>query len=285
MSFLPWRCPSALVVAFVLSASAASAQTEWEATFPAGAGELGSAAFAVGDGRHFVAVALSEAQADGGHLSSGGRVLPADIFVDPVSRLVIFRVTGAPDRALPLAPSAARIVGTVLQVKGGASGKAVSWVKQINGKMLPLSLLKIEYTGAVPRPGTPLEDPSGAIVAVAHQTIGGKSGYALPVDVVKRVLEDIQREGKVCRGWIGLNLLPEAAIPQVTRVQVGSPSASAGVKAGDVLLEIGSRHLTDYADAVNAFYYLRPGVPSPVRLKRGEEEISISVTPEERPAN
>lgn len=280
-----WRCLPALVVAFFLTAQAAPAQTEWEATFPGAAGDLASTAFAVGDGRHFVAVALSEAQAEGGRLSSGGRVLPAETFVDPVSRLVIFRVTGAPDRALPLATTASRIVGAVLQVKGGGQGKAISWVKQINGKMLPLSLLKMEYTGAVPRPGTPLEDPSGAIVAVAHQPMGGKSGYALPVDVVKRVLDDVQKEGKVSRGWIGLNLRPEAAVPQVTKVQAGSPSATAGVKAGDVLLEIGTRRLSDYADAVNAFYYLRPGVAAPVRLKRGDEEISLSLTPVERAGN
>jgi len=48
------------------------------------------------------------------------------------------------------------------------------------------------------------------------------------------------------------------------------------------LLEVGNRRLSDYADAVNAFYYLRPGVTTPVRVKRSAQEISINVTPVEK---
>jgi S1-C subfamily serine protease len=99
---------------------------------------------------------------------------------------------------------------------------------------------------------------------------------------VKRVLEDIQRGGRMARGWIGLHLQPEAAVPRITQVQAGSPSALAGVKAGDVLLEIGSRRLSDYADAVNAFYFLRPGVATSVRVKRGDQEMVLPVRPVER---
>jgi S1-C subfamily serine protease len=86
----------------------------------------------------------------------------------------------------------------------------------------------------------------------------------------------------MARGWIGLHLQPEAAVPRITQVQAGSPSALAGVKAGDVLLEIGSRRLSDYADAVNAFYFLRPGVATSVRVKRGDQEMVLPVRPVER---
>jgi hypothetical protein len=251
------------------------------ATFPGPAGEVQSAAFAVGDGRHYVAVALSGVQADGGKLRSAGRVLPAELFVDPVSRIVIFRVTGPPGLAYPLGKFRSP-VGTEFKARGGSPGKTAGWVKQINGKMLPLSLLKVDYGEAAPPAGTPLLDSAGAVVAIAHQTTAPKTGYAIPAEVVKRVLEDVQNGGKVARGWIGLKLLPQSATPQVTRVQDGSPSAQAGIQAGDVLLEVEARPLADYADAVNAFYFLRPGVPSALRVKRGEKEISVSVTPVER---
>jgi S1-C subfamily serine protease len=51
---------------------------------------------------------------------------------------------------------------------------------------------------------------------------------------------------------------------------------------GEVLLEVGSRRLVDYADAVNAFYFLRPGVVTAVRLRRGKQEFGVSLTPVER---
>jgi S1-C subfamily serine protease len=276
-----WRCLPALVAVFCISAAADAVESSCAATFPGPAGEVQSAAFAIGDGRHYLAVALSGVQADGGKLRSDGRVLPAELFVDPVSRLVIFRVEGPPGRALALGRS--RIsAGMELKARGGSTGRTTGWVKQINGKMLPLSLLKVEYGGAAPPAGTPLLNSAGVVVAIAHQNTAPRAGYAIPAEVAKRVLEDVQGDGKVSRGWIGLKLLPQSATPQVTQVQDGSPSAQAGIQAGDVLLEVGTRQLADYADAVNAFYFLRPGVPSALRVKRGEKEISVSVTPVER---
>ncbi|MCW1924128.1 S1C family serine protease [Luteolibacter arcticus] len=258
------------------------AEVAWSAVFPAGEGEVPSTALVVGDGRHVIAVALSGAKAEGGRLFSDERLLPAEVILDPVSRLVVFRLSGPPGRALPLMADATLSAGAVVKTAGGIQGKSAGWVKHIEGKILPLALLKIEYSGKVPRPGTPLMDLSGNVVAVAHQPTGPQSGYAIPAEVVKRVLDDVQRGGHVSRGWIGLYLRPDAKVPQVTRVQAGSPSALAGVKTGDVLLQVGSRPLVEYADAVNAFFFLRPGVATPVKLKRGDQELLLSLTPVER---
>lgn len=269
------------VAIWCMAAVADAAEAICAASFPGAAGEVQAVAFGVGDGRHYVSVALPEVQADGGKLRSAGRVLPAEVFVDPVSRLVVFRVEGPPGQALPLATKAAG-VGAKLQLLNGGAAQANGWIKQINGKMLPLSLLKVDYTNSAPPTGSPLLDGDGAVVAVAFQSSTAKSGYAIPAEVVKRVVEDVQGSGKVSRGWIGVKLLPQSPTPQVTGVQNGSPSAKAGIQAGDVLLSVGTRPLSDYADAVNAFYFLRPGVPSPLKVKRGEKEISVSVTPEEK---
>ncbi|WP_035612455.1 S1C family serine protease, partial [Haloferula sp. BvORR071] len=192
------------------------------------------------------------------------------------------RVSGPPGQVLPLAAKVSVEASSQLQVMSGGSGRASGWLKQVNGKMLPLSLLKIDYTGNVPPTGTPLLDGTGAVVAIAFQAAGPKAGYAIPADVVKRVVEDVQGSGKVSRGWIGLKLLPQTVTPEVRGVQEGSPSDRAGIQTGDVLLSVGTRPLADYADAVNAFYFLRPGVPSPVKLKRDGKEISVSLTPVER---
>jgi S1-C subfamily serine protease len=230
-------------------------------------------------------VALSGAKAEGGQLFSDKRLLPSEVILDPVSRLVVFRLSGPPGRALPLMTETPLSVGSAVKTAGGIEGKSAGWVKHIDGKILPLALLKIDYSNKVPRPGTPLMDSSGNVVAVAHQTAGAQSGYALPAEVVKRVLDDVQRGGHVRRGWIGLYLRPDAKAPQVTRVHEGSPSALAGVKTGDVLLQVGPRRLGEYADAVNAFFFLRPGVATPVTLKRGDQELVISLTPVERRAD
>jgi serine protease Do len=241
-----------------------------------------SGAFVVGDGRHVMAVALSGARAERGQLLADKRLLPAEVILDPVSRLVVFRLSGPPGRAMPLMTNISLPTGAVVKTAGGIEGKCAGWVKHVDGKILPLALLKIDYTTKVPKPGTPLMDVTGNVVAVAHQPTGGQSGYAIPSEVVKHVLDDVQRGGHVSRGWIGLSLRPDAKAPQVTRVHEGSPSALAGVKAGDVLLQVGPRRLSEYADAVNAFFFLRPGVATSMILKRGDQEVVLSLTPVER---
>jgi len=276
MFFLSWRCCAARFVIFLLASAVGSAEPGWRAVFPGADGE--SAAFAVGDGRHLVAVAFAGAAAEAGRLSLDGRELPAEVFVDPVSRLVVFRLSGPPGKALRLLSAAPGGQGAVVRAAGG-SGTIREWVKRVDGKILPLALLRVDYISGAPLPGTPLTDASGAVLAVAHQITGAKTGYAVPVEVVREVLAGVQSGGRISRGWIGLRLNPEAELPQVTLVQAGSPSATAGVRPGDVLLEVGGRRLADYADAVNAFYFLRPGVASLLRIRRDGQDLSLSVTP------
>lgn len=281
MKFFSRRCFPALFSMGLSVAGLAGDAGRWSASFPGSDGGSDSVAFAVADGRHFVAVAVSGLEASEGRLKLGGRELPAEVFVDPVSRLVVFRMTGPPAKALPL--MAASATGAAVRFGGGAgSGKVTGVVKQIDGKILPLCLLKIGYDREVPVPGTPLTDVAGAVIGVAHQTTGPLEGYALPVEVVRRVLEDVQAAGKVSRGWIGLKLKPTATAPVVTGIQENSPSARSGVLAGDLLLQVGTRLIGDYADAVNAFYFLRPGAATPLRVRRGGQEMLLSVTPVER---
>jgi hypothetical protein len=254
----------------------------WTATFHDKERQAKSAVFAVADGRHLVAVASSGMDAAGGQLKLSGRVLPAEVFVDPVSRLVVFRIAGAPAQALPLLAAAPGAAG--MEFRHGAAGRGTitGWCKRIGDKILPLFLLTVEYAGEAPPPGTALVNEAGAVMAVAHETTGPKAGYALPVEVVRHVLEGVQGSGRVTKGWIGIRLQPAAAAPRVTGVDAGSPSARAGVRAGDLLLQVDSRRLGEYADAVNAFYFLRPGTPALLRIQRGGEQLTLSVTPAER---
>ena len=283
MMFLSWRCLPALVATSLLAAAAADDDASWSATFPTSGDGSDSAAFAVGDGRHLIAVALSGVDAGKGRLKLEGRELPAEVFVDPVSRLVVFRMSGPPGRAMPLLGTAPTASGTILRCGiSGKGGRITGVIKQIEGKILPLCLLKVEYDGEVPIPGTPLINGNGVVIAVAHQATGPREGFALPVEVVKRVLDGVQGGGRVTRGWIGLKLQPAASAPQVTGVQAGSPSAKSGLVPGDVLLQVGTRRVLDYADAVNAFYFLQPGVATPFRIKRGNQQITLSLLPVER---
>jgi S1-C subfamily serine protease len=175
--------------------------------------------------------------------------------------------------------------GTLHAVVDGKSVKcqASGWVKQVGGKVLPLALLQVNFDAAVPPPGTPLMDAGNRVAAVVFQSVGGRTCYAIPAEAVHRVRRDISESGGLKRGWLGLALDPASRIPRVLRVLPDSPASKAGVLTGDVLSGVGSRPVTEYADAVNAFFYLVPGEAVQVRLMRASQAYEMSLTPAGQP--
>ncbi|MCU0777347.1 MAG: S1C family serine protease [Akkermansiaceae bacterium] len=203
---------------------------------------------------------------------------------DPTSRLGFLRV----GQNAGLAPvewlaDSSNLVGASLRAT--VDGKAVQcevkgWVKKVGGKVLPLALLQVNFEGPVPPPGTPLMDSRNRVAALFFQGSGGNgSGYAIPVEAVHRIRRDIMQGGEPVRGWLGLTLSSESQTARVVRVLTDSPAALAGVMPGDILLAVGSRPVADYADVANAFFYLSPGEPTRLRLKRGTQTVDLAVTP------
>jgi hypothetical protein len=232
-----------------------------------------------------VAVVMPGANAMVPKLRVGSREVTVDQVVhDPVSRLGLIRVAAG---ILPQSPgwlqSADSCMGTRLQASapsGVIPCVATGWVKQVGGKILPLALMRVSFDRAVPPSGTPLLDSSGRVAGIVFQAEGSSNnGYAIPAEAVHRVSEDLCRDGRVVRGWLGLSLLAGNQMPKVERVLPGSPAKTGGILPGDVLQAVGSRAIGDYADAVNAFFYLIPGRVVKVKVLRGVEQLEFNLTP------
>jgi len=259
----------------------------WQVTHPPAANGKAAESTAVpvnGDSL-LVTVVMPGADATNPTVRMGSRAVPVQVVgFDPVSRLFFFKVEG------PVAPKpiewlddATGSTGSSLQAMapdGPLKCRSTGWVKQVGGKILPLALLGVNFDRAVPPPGTPLLDPQGRVAAIVFQNTGtGTTGYAIPAEAVHRVRRDVCNGGRLIRGWLGLSLRAETQSPQVVRVLPQSPAAAAGVRPADVLLSVGSRQISDYADAANAFFYLIPGQPVRVKLLRGVEQLEFTLTP------
>ncbi len=261
-------------LAMLLVSAVAVAAPVLDSEFGAGRGE--ASAFILQGGRE--AVTLGVAGKDLQKAGLIGATAPvADTVSDPVSRLVVFQARGVFGSGLPLA-AAAPGGGVLRDVSGDGVFRIRDRVEQVGGRYLPFTLLRLTSAGSPPRPGTPLLDAGGRVAAVAHQPAGERTFYALPVEVVSRVLEDA-RDGEVSKVWLGLVLSPESRSTKVERVVEGSPAAQAGLRAGDVLQEMGGRRLDDYGDAVNAFYLLRPDRKIRVKVRRGAGDVVLELTP------
>lgn len=269
--------------------TASALAVEWEVNFPAvkDGSACHSRAIPVEDGSMLVAVVLRGADPERPELRASGVVVPSRVIGhDPVSRLCFLR----PETQVALgkmawevrAPQNAGVELLSLAQRARTSG----WINQLGTKVLPLALLRVNFDGPVPLPGSPLVTARGQLAAVVfQQAAGGNSAYALPVEAIHRVRKDILKSGDLVRGWLGLSLRAEIATPQVTRVVIGSPADQVGIRTNDVILQIGDRIVSDYADSANAFFYLAPGDPVKMRLLRGADSMEVVVTPVVAPAH
>lgn len=260
--------------------SGLGAAEAWLARFPGESGDGESVAVPLEDGRHFVAVAAAGVRAEGGRLWGEGREVAAKVVVDPVSRLVVFRTSGAAVGVLPMRGGSPLGPGFAVTSVSGVRGRTAGWVRVVGGKVLPMSLLRVVWDGSRPKLGEAVRDGEGRLAGLCGEGGEGMQGYVLPVEVVQRVMAGVMRDGVVNRAWLGLSLKPEMKAAMVTRVVEKSPASRAGIREGDELIEVGGRVVRDYADAVNAFYFLRPEVTATVKVRRGGQEHAVSVTPE-----
>lgn len=130
----------------------------------------------------------------------------------------------------------------------------------------------------------------GVNTAIISQT-GSYSGYsfAVPSNIVKRIADDLMNYGTVHRAMLGISMAPiteEIANNlklssvngvYITEIMKDSAAESAGLKVGDVLVEIGNVRLTGAAsvqEAVNSFH---PGDKTVVKVIREGEQKSFDV--------
>ncbi|MFM7565426.1 MAG: trypsin-like peptidase domain-containing protein [Flavobacteriales bacterium] len=128
----------------------------------------------------------------------------------------------------------------------------------------------------------------GINTAIASQT-GAYSGYsfAIPVNLVEKVVKDIIDYGIVQRAYLGIQISPvtqeikeKENLPNLKGVYVakameGGSAASAGLESGDVILKIGVKEVNSPAQLQEEIGKKRPGdkVVVTIRKKNGKEEV------------
>ena len=285
-----WLAPVLCGIGVLASAGivqAASPTPRWQAILPALAkGQArDSTAVAVAGEAMMVVVIAAGSQPTSLKLQLGDDIIPFKVVGhDPVSRLGFISVVGnvlpTPTTWVEDASASSNATLHFMESGGPTQCRTTGWVKQVGGKILPLALLRVDFSREVPLPGTPLTDSHGRVVGIVFQHSGTANvGYAIPAEAVRRVQQDVCNGGQLVRGWLGLALRAESPTPAICRVLPNSPAAAAGIRPNDLLLSIGTRSVADYADAANAFFYLIPGQPVRVKLRRESSQLEFTLTP------
>jgi serine protease Do len=145
--------------------------------------------------------------------------------------------------------------------------------------------------------GGPLVNMSGEVIGINTAIIaqGQGIGFAIPINMAKKIYTELAAKGKVARGWLGVSVQPltpelaksfgakEAKGVLVADVVQDSPASRAGLQAGDILLEFEGKKIEAPTDLQRAVGLTSPGKTTKARIWRDKGERTVEVTVGEMP--
>jgi len=148
--------------------------------------------------------------------------------------------------------------------------------------------------------GGPLVNIHGEVVginSVIFSPTGGNIGigFAIPINLAKKILTQLKTQGKVTRAWLGIGLdqvspelaenygLSEARGALVRQVLPDSPAAKSGLKEGDIIIEIDGKTISDPNELMRMVSLSPIGSNVTLTFLRGGKQMKLSVTLAEKP--
>lgn len=150
--------------------------------------------------------------------------------------------------------------------------------------------------------GGPLVNIKGELIgintAIFSRTGGYQGiGFAVPSNMVRIVMDQLIKQGKVTRGWLGITIqeiTPEIAqkfgLRQsegalVSDVAKNSPAHKAGIMRGDIILEFNGKKVRDVATLRNMVAQSKIGLQVEIKILRRDKEIIVKPIIMELPAD
>jgi serine protease Do len=145
--------------------------------------------------------------------------------------------------------------------------------------------------------GGPLVNLKGEVIGIntAIVAAGQGIGFAIPINMVRRVVDQLVDKGKVVRGWLGVSLQPlspelaqSLGLPGTSGAVVGStiadgPAAKAGLQQGDVILSFNKIPVEDYRHVQRLVAESAVGKTITLEVMRKKQKVDVPVTVAELP--
>jgi S1-C subfamily serine protease len=226
---------------------------------------------------------------------------------DPLSDLAVVRTTGGAPRAAPFGDAARLRVGQLVVAIGnplGFAGTVTAGVVSALGRSLAARdgrasrlVENVIQTDAALNPGNSggaLADSRGRVVGINTAVAGIGLGLAVPIDAsTRQILDALIVDGRVRRAFLGIvggtRPLGEALAErlgrrrglEVVQIMDPSPAAAAGLRVGDIVVELDGVPIEGVADLQRRLIGDAVGRRFDVRVERGGELRSMSISPVE----
>ena len=157
-------------------------------------------------------------------------------------------------------------------------------------------VIKVIQTDAAINPG----NSGGALVNADGRVIGINSakiarsgvegmGFAIPINTVREIVDDLMDDGKVTRPYLGVGIFDKETAGRygyilnvdkgvyVENVTVNGPAYKAGIRRGDIILSIGDKETNKVGDVRNAVLNAKVGDTVKVKLDRNGSTVTVDV--------
>jgi serine protease Do len=137
--------------------------------------------------------------------------------------------------------------------------------------------------------GAPLLNARGEVVGILISSLdSGSASFVVPIEAAEKVRKDFVRFHEVRPGWVGIHVktLPESvsgSTAYIEEIIPESPAEKAGLRNGDVLLQVGGLPITSLEDMINASFFLSADDETVLRVTREGSEREFSVVPVDHP--
>ena len=219
--------------------------------------------------------------------------------LDEAVDIAVLRIeAGRPLTAVPFGSSARLRVGQWVMAAGnpfGLGGSVTSGIVSALGRDIGAGPFDdFIQTDAPINPGNsggPLFNLDGEVIGIntAIYSPSGTNagiGFAVPSDLARPAVEQLLRDGRVERGWLGVGLdypQEEGRGALVTGVLPGSPAARSGIRRGDVIVSLNGERVAGSRQLIRGVATLPPGQSIRIGVRRGGRTLDLTVQIARRP--
>jgi serine protease Do len=170
-------------------------------------------------------------------------------------------------------------------------GMVAGFDRKYLGRYFSTTHMRLNLPSQRGEAGAPLLNMKGEVVGIVVSSLENNSAcYAVPIEAAEKIRGDFMRFGEARHGWVGINVSlahqpVEGSLAEMTQIMGDTPAARSGIKAGDILLQVGRKKVTQPEDVLDASFFITAGDVVPITVMRGNQKMTFNVPATMHPAS